>query len=93
MLNPTYKKNVFCIWRIDGEFMFTQIPTAGCPTREESNDEWVKAAIRAEYEPRAFEESEIRELIETATNYEHPEFLGYEIIAIFETDEMPGFIY
>lgn len=87
------KKHVFVIWRLDGDFMFTEIPTHARPARDASTDEWVTAAIREEHESHAYDESEIADLIGQAVDPDHPHFAGYEIIAIFDTDEMLGFIY
>ena len=86
-------KNVWIIWRLNGDFMTTQVMANDIPKFIQNNpdsastDSWVKVAIKAEHSDDHSDE-EINELILSATETTHPDYVGYEILNIFTCDNI-----
>ena len=86
-------KNVWIFWRLDGDFMTTQVVPNDIPKfvqdapDKASMDTWIKIAIKAEHSGDHSDE-EINELILSATETTHPNYVGYEILSIFTCDNI-----
>lgn len=85
--------DVYVIWRMDGDFMITEIPESVRPKKTASLDEWVKVAIIEEHRFHGFDESEIHEALSQATDPDNTRYCGYEILTIFETEKPISYIY
>lgn len=84
---PYSTKTYTVIWRIDGEFMSTDVELTPEQERSISSNDLIVDVIREEHQPD-FSEQEIEELVAVATNPDHHDFQGYEIIAAFHAPEI-----
>lgn len=84
----------YVLWRLDGPFNLTSVPSDYAPSESASSNEWFTAAVKAQNEhdrlaPNGGEtDEEIAEQIARGTDPDHPEFIGYEMPVIFHGDNV-----
>lgn len=76
------------IWRIDGEFEYTDV-TCDASSMPKDSAEWVAKAIEQQAEELTYAEGECKEdhiahCFAEAFDPEHPGFMGYELIGVVE---------
>lgn len=67
------EKHLYVMWRIDGEFSFTDLPIIH---KDKSTKELVELCIRMDFEN---DDNTIEHQISMATDPDHPAFIGYEM--------------
>lgn len=69
-------KNYTIIWRLDGDFIFTDVEIDTSQLGNLSSNDFVTAAIRAEH-AEDWSDEDIDEMVKSAINE------GYELLAVF----------